>query len=52
MVFGFSGTPSAVLYWLRVLSFVIAGLTDYTPALEIPPRERGDRRRWKGPAST
>jgi hypothetical protein len=111
MVFGFSGTPSAVLYWLAgihllmtgltkfpygvfkvipfrihgvidvlggvfllaapwifgfasedgarnfflvlgVLSFVIAGLTDYTPALEAPPREPGDRRRWRGPAST
>jgi hypothetical protein len=111
MVLGFSGTPSAVLYWLAgihllmtgltdfpygvfkvipfrvhgmidfvagffllaapwifgfateaaprnfflvlgVLSFVIAGLTDYKPSIEVPPRAPGDRRRWRGPAAT
>jgi hypothetical protein len=111
MVLGFSGTPSAVLYWLAgihllmtgltdfpygmfkvipfrvhaaldvlagvfllvapwifgfaeesgarnffialgIFSFVVVALTDYAPSLEIPPREPGDRRRWRGPAST
>ena len=111
MVLGFSGTPSAILYWLAgihllmtgltdfpygvfkvipfrihgvidvlagifllaapwifgfaadsgprnfflvlgVFSFAVVALTNYHPSPEVPPREPGDRRRWRGPAST
>lgn len=53
-IFGFASEDGARNFFLvlGVLGFIIAGLTDYTPALEVPPRAPGDRRRWRGPAST
>ncbi len=53
-IFGFADEGAARNFFLAlgVVTFVIVGLTDYTPSLEVPPREPGDRRRWRGPAST
>lgn len=51
---GFAANAEARNFFLVVgiLSFAVLALTDYTPQLEIPPRAPGDRRRWRGPAST
>lgn len=51
---GFSATADARNFFLviGILSFIVVALTDYTPQPEVPPREPGDRRRWRGPAST
>jgi hypothetical protein len=53
-VLGFSGIAGPRNFFLAVgiLSFTVVALTDYTPSVEVPPREPGDRREWRGPAST
>ena len=53
-ILGFASDAGARNFFLAVgvLSFAVLALTDYTPQPEIPPREPGDRRRWRGPAST
>jgi hypothetical protein len=53
-VLGFSADAAARSFFLGlgVLTFVVIALTDYTPQVAAPPREPGDRRRWRGPAST
>lgn len=53
-IFGFASDagPRNFFLVLGAVSFVVAALTDYTPSPEVPPREPGDRRRWRGPAST
>ena len=47
MVFGFHGTPAAIVYWV----LAIVALTDYSQRVEIPPQDPNDRRRWRGPSS-
>jgi hypothetical protein len=51
---GFASNAEARNFFLVVglLTFAVIALTDYTPQPDIPPREPGDRRRWRGPAST
>lgn len=53
-LFGFSANAGARNFFLvmGIVSFAVVALTDYTPQPEVPPRAPGDRRRWKGPAST
>ncbi len=53
-VLGFSGDAAPRNFFLAVavVGFVIIALTDYTPRVEIPPREPGDRREWRGPPSS
>lgn len=53
-VLGFSGDAGPRNFFLAVgiLGFAVIALTDYTPREEVPPREPGDRRQWRGPAST
>lgn len=48
-VFGFSGLAAARNFFvgLAVITFVVVALTDFTQRVEIPPREPGDRRRWR-----
>lgn len=48
-VFGFSGLTAARNFFvgLAVIIFVVVALTDFTQRVEIPPREPGDRRRWR-----
>lgn len=48
-VFGFSGLAAARNFFvgLAVIIFVVVALTDFTQRVEIPPREPGDRRRWR-----
>ena len=53
-VLGFSAAPAPRNFFLAMalLGFAVIVLTDYTPRPEVPPREPGDRRRWRGPTST
>lgn len=53
-IFGFAanGGPRNFFLVIGVLILAVSAFTDYTPSPEVPPREPGDRRRWRGPAST
>jgi len=53
-IFGFAAEAAARNFFLvlGVFSFVVAALTDYSPTMEVPAPAPGDRRRWRGPAST
>jgi hypothetical protein len=53
-VLGFAGEADARNFFVVVgiLGLAAVALTDYTPRVEVPPREPGDRREWRGPAST
>ena len=52
-ILGFAGDADSRNFFLAVgvLGLVVVALTDYTPQIVPPPREPGDRRRWRGPAS-
>ncbi|HWL39652.1 MAG TPA: SPW repeat protein [Gemmatimonadaceae bacterium] len=53
-ILGFAADAAARNFFigLGVLTFVVIALTDYTPQPDAPPREPGDRRRWRGSAPT
>jgi hypothetical protein len=53
-VLGFAADARSRNFFLAmaILGFAIIALTDYTPTAAVPPRKPGDRRRWRGPAST
>ena len=49
-VFGFAADTSARNFFvaMAVITLVVVALTDYSQREEIPPREPGDRRQWRG----
>jgi len=48
-VFGFSALYGARNFFvgIAILIFVVVGLTDFSQRVVVPPREPGDRRRWR-----
>lgn len=50
--FAADAASSSFFYVMAIFIFAVVTFTDYSPQLEVPPREPGDRRQWRGPAST
>lgn len=53
-ILGFADEAAARNFFIAVggLSFVVIALTDYAPLATVPPRQPGDRRRWRGPSTS
>jgi hypothetical protein len=52
-LFGFSADNAARNFFIAIgiIILVVAALTDFSQREEIPPREPGDRRQWRGGSS-